>query len=461
MSETLHSATAELAKKFDVPGVAVGVFADGRDEYAYRGVTSIENPLPVDETTLFQFGSTGKTFTATAVLRLVDEGKLSLDDPVHKYLPDFELQDDRVAQTVTVRQLFNHTAGWEGDMMDDTGEDDQALTKYVALMKKLIQVYQPGQYVSYNNASLSVAGRIMEVLTGKTYEQAMRDLVLEPLGLNDTFFFTREFMTRRFVVGHNKGKDGKITVAQPWGMPRGNSAAGGMVATARDQIEWARLHLGLRSDDAAQEVLRPETRVLMQQPTAYMPGSAIGDAVGISWLLSTEGGLPVVSHGGTTIGQLSEFVMVPERGFAWVSMTNSSPNGSEFNDRLREWVFEHYLGVKIEEPTPIDLDDATLQRYTGTYETIAVDCAITAKDGRLVTTIKVRPEMAEVLESIGEEMPEEDPVMTLGMISLDGDRFVVVDGDGKGQKGYFVRSDDGGIFGVHIGGRLATRKSDN
>ncbi len=101
----------------EVPGVAVGIYLDGEEQYAFHGITSIENPLPVDENTLFQFGSTGKTFTSTAIMRLVEQGKIDLDAPVRRYVPELQLKDDDVAQRVTVLQLLNHSAGWQGDLL--------------------------------------------------------------------------------------------------------------------------------------------------------------------------------------------------------------------------------------------------------------------------------------------------------------------------------------------------------
>src|SRR5881227_4235897 len=108
----LQDKVTELATEHGVVGVAVGVLIDGAEHYAFHGVTSVENPLPVDDTTLFQFGSTGKTYTATALMRLVDQGKVDLHAPVRTYLPDFRLKDEKVAESVTVLQLLNHTAGW-------------------------------------------------------------------------------------------------------------------------------------------------------------------------------------------------------------------------------------------------------------------------------------------------------------------------------------------------------------
>src|SRR3954467_1099247 len=123
----LKDGVAAVAEGLEVPGVSVGVFHAGEEHYAFHGVTSIENPLPVDDVTLFQFGSTGKTFTATAVMRLVEQGKVDLDAPVRTYIPELKLKDDDVAQRVTVLQLLNHTAGWAGDLMEDVGDGDDAL----------------------------------------------------------------------------------------------------------------------------------------------------------------------------------------------------------------------------------------------------------------------------------------------------------------------------------------------
>src|SRR5438128_258642 len=148
MAQELQDKVRELAEEHHVVGVAVGVLFEGEEHYAFHGVTSIDNPLPVDEHTYFQFGSTGKTYTATAMMRLVEQGKVDLDAPVRRYLPEFSLKDEDVAQNVKVLQLFNHTAGWEGDMMDDTGPGDDALEKYVARMVRLEQVSPLGTTAS-------------------------------------------------------------------------------------------------------------------------------------------------------------------------------------------------------------------------------------------------------------------------------------------------------------------------
>ena len=454
--DTMQNKLDELAIELEVPGVAAAALANGQEHYAFHGVTSVENPLPVDDTTLFQFGSTGKTFTATAIMRLVESGRVALDAPVRTYVPELRLRDEGVAHRVTVLHLLNHTAGWAGDLMNVTGEGDDALERYVARMADLEQVSPLGATVSYNNASLSLAGRVIENVTGQVYEQAIRDLVLTPLGLTSTYFFMTEIMTRRFAVGHTKHDDGRITVARPWALPRANAPAGGMSANAGDQLAWARFHLGDGGAQDGTQVLSRELLELMQQPTAEMRGSALGDAVGISWLLRDVDGVRLVTHGGTTHGQYSDFVLGPERGVAVISMTNCGPNGAQLNHALVDWALEHFAGIHPAEDHPVLRSDEALAAYIGRYETIAAVVDISAEAGRLLARATVKPEMAKALAEAG-EAPDEQPPLPIAFLSADGEGFTVPEGPAEGMKGYFVREADGHVSGVHLGGRLATR----
>ena len=452
----LQDKLTELADQLHVPGVAVGVVHNGEEHYAYAGVTSVENPLPVDESTLFQFGSTGKTFTATAIMRLAEQGKVDLDATVRTYVPELRLKDEDVATRVTVVQLLNHTAGWEGDLIEDMGNGDDCLERYVNRMADLQQVSPLGETVSYNNASLSLAGRVIEKVTGTTYEKAIAELIFEPLGLTNTFFFPNDVMTRRFAVGHTRHEDGSITVSRPWALPRSAAPAGGMSANANDQIAWARFHLGDGTTADGTRLLTNGSLDKMKQATANMAGSAIGDAVGISWLLGEVAGVGTVAHGGTTNGQYSDFLLVPTRNFGVISMSNCGPNGSQLNHQIVRWALEHYLGLADADPEPIRLSDDELAPYTGRFETIAAVVEIAAEDGRLSAQVTIKPEMAAALREAGEEIPEQPPIV-LAILAGQPDRYVVDEGDAKGMKGYFARSEDGSVDGVHFGGRLATR----
>src|SRR4051794_9486317 len=216
--------------RLHVPGVAVGVLHNGVEQVAGFGVTSVEAPVPVDTHTLFQIGSITKTFPGTAAMRLVEQGKLDLDVPVRTYLPDLKLQDEDAAARVTLRHLFNHTGGWLGDYFADTGLGDDALAIIVKQMADLPQWTPLGQLFSYNNAGFYIAGRVIEVVTGKTYEAAIKELVFDPLGLAESFYFANDCISRRVSVGHHV-QDGQPVVARPWALPRGAHAAGAIAAT--------------------------------------------------------------------------------------------------------------------------------------------------------------------------------------------------------------------------------------
>lgn len=451
--QQLQARVGELAAELEIPGVAVGVFHEGAERFAFHGVTSVDNPLPVDEATLFQFGSTGKTFTAVAVLRLVEQGRVDLDAPVRTYVPELRLRDPEAAEAVTVLQLFNHSAGWDGDFFEDTGDGDDALARYVERMATLQQITPPGFIVSYNNAALSLAGRLIEKVTGQPYERALRELVLEPVGLEMTFFFPNDVMTRRFVVGHRREEDGTVRVLRPWTMPRSGNPAGGMAATAGDQVRWARFHLDHgRTVDGTQVVAR-DLIARMQEPTIESPGCDFADAIGISWLLTDLGGERVVAHGGATNGQYSGFAMVPSRRFAIVSMTNAEPNGPLFNRQIRRWAFETYLGLRSADPVPQPRSPDALAEYAGTYETVAVVLKVAVDGDHLVMDAEPKPEF---IAALGEDQDHREPPIPLGMLA-DTDRYVVPSGPYAGSKGFFTRDEAARISGIHEHGRYAPR----
>ena len=449
----LGAQVSMLADRLDVPGVAVGVELDGEEHVAFHGVTSVEDPLPVDGGTLFQIGSTGKTYTATAILCLVEQGRIDLEAPVRTYVPELRLKDEQVAREVTVLHLLNHTAGWDGDLFEDTGEGDDALDRYVLRMATIEQVTPLGSTVSYNNASLGLAGLVLEKVTGKLYEQLIREMLLEPLRMDRSFFFAKEIMTYRFSNGHRRSQDGTIAVTRPWDTHRYDVSMGGLSSNVGDQLAWARFHQGDGTAPDGTRILSEELLQRMREPTVSCPGNALGDAIGISWLLRDIERTRVVAHGGDMAGQQSIFEMVPERRFAITSLTNCRPNGSEFNEEIMRWVFEAYLGIRVRDPEPVRLADEVLTAYVGRYETIAEVCDVTVADGSLVLAETIRP---EVLTQLGEEAPD-DPPLPLGILRGEGDRYVVTGGPAKGMRGYFSRGHDGSIDGLHVGGRYATR----
>lgn len=454
--EELEAIVREVAGRCEVPGAAVGVWTGGRELAAFHGVTSVENPLAVDASTLFQAGSVGKTYTATAIMRLVDQGHLDLESPARRYVPELRLRDEKVAEAVTVAQLLDHTAGWEGDLFIDTGEGDDAIARYVERMADLEQISPPGAAFAYNNAALSLAGRVIEKVTGGTYEAAIVSLLLEPLGLRRSFLFCNDVMTRRFAVGHTPQPDGSLSVARPWAFPRGGAPSGAVVCTVGDLLAWGRFHLADGVTPDGTRLVSTERMRAMRSPRMDIRGSALGDRVGLGWFLRDLEGLEIVSHDGGTNGQLARLMLVPDRHWAIAIMANAAPGGLELIDEVSRWALRTDLRVTERDPEPAELSAAELEEYVGRYESIALGCSVTSSGGRLRVELFAGGEGQE--GGGGEDVTSGLPPLTVALLSGPGDRYIVTDGPAKGVRGYFTRGKDGSVTGVHAGGRLLARR---
>ncbi|MET9342394.1 serine hydrolase domain-containing protein [Nonomuraea sp. NPDC003727] len=419
-----------------VPGAAVGVLADGVQHILTTGVTSVDAPAPVTGDTLFQIGSTTKTVTATAAMHLVERGRLDLDGRVRQYLPGFRLADERAADELTVRHLLTHTGGFLGDIDDGESWDTSALADSIGTYDRLPQLFPPGALASYNNAGFRLLGRIVEVVCGEPYEQAVRRIVLEPLGMSSSFFFPWEVATRAHAVGHAVREDGP-RVAHTWGLFREGMAEGGLVSSVRDQLRYAAFHLG--ADGEAP--ISAATRELMR--AEHVRVGAPWTGIGLPWLLEEQAGVRLVTHGGN-IGnlQLSTFVLAPEHGFAVTTLTNSAP-GKALGALVTDWCLEHLLGAK---PQAVRLAlRAPAPEYAGGYDagqwTFEVDENLTAR-------FVLRPELV----SAGVEgMPD------LPLALVEGGDEVTIAADPRRVVGRFLRDDAGEIAFLHLGGRAARR----
>lgn len=189
--------------------------------------------------------------------------------------------------------------------------------------------------------------------------------VFEPLGMDSSVFFADDAILRRASVGQVHTSDGTLIVTRPWRLPRATAPAGGVVSSIRDQLTWARFHLeDGRAPDGTQ-LLRPETARLMR--AAHAQAGTMADAVGLSWLLQKVGGVRTVKHGGTTNGQLSAFVIVPETGFAVAVCTNADRGGALHAELVR-WALDRVLDVRATDPQASDIDADAAAEYTGVYE---------------------------------------------------------------------------------------------
>ncbi len=451
---TLPDVIETLSRKFQIPGMAGGVFADGQEIYACHGVTSLDNSLPVDQDTLFLVASVTKTFTATTLMRLVAEGKVELNAPVRRYVPEFRLKDEQAADKITVLNLLNHTSGLDWRVNVDTGEGDDALERYVAKMAEMELIAPLGTRVSYSQAGYNLLGRIIEKVTGQTFEQAVDALVFEPLGLSHSFFERDDIMIRRFVVGHNGGEDGTLSVARPWRHSRGENPGGGLATSVADLLSFARFHLGDGRAASGEQVLPATILHQMQEPTAELRASALGDAIGIGWFLRDVGGVRTVGHAGSANGQFAELLLVPERNFAVVSLSNAGPDGIPFNQAVVSFALENYLGLVNRDPEPIPFDAARAQEIAGTYANEMMTFTIDTVGDRLRLALRIKPE----IRAAAEKAPPPDPApCEFGLLPSNKDEYIITSGAFKGQRGFFTRDTRGVVVGVDLAGRLFSR----
>lgn len=478
-----------------IPGVAVGILDGDACDTAGFGVTNVEHPLPVDADTLFQIGSISKTITAAAAMRLVEAGRLDLDAPLRRYLPELRLADEAVAAQVTAHHLFTHTAGWAGDYFADGGPGDDALAKIVARLAALPQVSPLGRYWSYNNAAFYLAGRLLEVLEGRPFDVLARDQVLGPLGMRMSFFSAADCITHAVAVGHEAvygdGPDGgKRTpaVARPWGLPRAIGPLGGIVSTVNDLLRYARFQMGdgtaadatavettegdgtegagaagarMRGDASgkARRLLAPGSLAFMHTP--YVP-AANGEWMGLAWFIravprSDGESVRVIRHGGGTKGQISTIQFAPARRFAVVILTNSE-RGDELTAHAVRWALEHYLGAHEVEPMALPATAEELAPYAGRYRALGEDLVLRVVEGAHL--------LVEFVPLGGFPTPDTPPMpapppvraaLTAGGEGGHGDDgLLLLDEPAKGQQGEFLR-EGGELAWLRLGGRLHAR----
>lgn len=428
-----------------VPGVAVGVLHDGRTETAAWGVTSVENPLPVDADTLFLIASNTKTFTATAVMRLVERGKLDLDAPLKRVIPDLRLSHAETTKRVTLRHTLQHTGGWVGDFAPDTGRGDDALARYVALMAENEQVTRLGEVWSYNNAAFCLAGRAIEVATGQSYEAAMRDLVLAPLGMDRATFFADEAISHRVASGHNViGEEPRVV--RPWGFIRAFNPAGGLICSLNEMLRWAHFGIG-----GGAPLLKPESMRLAQSSLA--PAYGLADAIGLAWMISDVGGVRVVGHGGYAPGQMSSTRLVPDRGFGVVVLTNSD-HGGRLHPEVTNAALRLYLGTTAPEKTRVEATAAQIQELAGRYTAALGDLELRIESGTL--TLHVTEQ-----RWLGPTSPTRDLPPPTRLAFTAEDRLVALDAPLKGTRAEVLRdrvpSGRGRVEWLRWGGRIHRR----
>ncbi|WP_396657472.1 serine hydrolase domain-containing protein [Microbacterium oxydans] len=363
-SADLQGFLDETAAALNVPGAVVGVMDGDREIVSTTGVAAVDTGAAVTERTLFQIGSTSKTFTGTVAMHLVETGAIDLDTRVVEVLPGLRLADEEALAELRIRHLLTHSGGFLGDADERPGWDDDALARNVATFAELPQLFPPGTIASYSNAGIRLLGRVIERVTGETFERAVQRVVLDPLGMSETFFFPWDVIARPHAVGHVPDGSGAMTTFPHWPLTRDIAPEGGIVSSVRDQLAYARFQM--RGETSGTTPVSDATRLLMQQP--HLAAGPPVDAIGLPWLLGHHGSARVVMHGGNIADtQLSEFVLAPDEDLAVTVLTNSG-GGKALGTAVVDWCFRNLRGIE-KAPEKVELGPVDrLDDVVGVYD---------------------------------------------------------------------------------------------
>jgi D-alanyl-D-alanine carboxypeptidase len=361
----------------EVAGISVGVAAGGRPIHTRSyGLAVVEDASPASDSTVFRIGSIAKQITAAAVLRLEEEGRLSLEDPIAPHLTD----TPRHWKAVTIRQLLNHTSGISSytdlDEHWDRATEHMPVEERVGMVRDLPLVFAPGTRWAYNNTGYLLLGQIIENLSGRPYGQYVEQEFVAPLGLRETFACSEA--DPRMARGYRRGPEGFAAARS--NQIGGPFADGDICSSVRDLLRWT-------TALASGRVVRPETFRRMITRGRLDGGGEIHYGYGFD-VMHLDGVGLVAEHGGGVPGFISHLAFYPEQDVIIVVLTNTFEKTAPMAKKAIERVlFASLLPAVLDVELPAER--ATI--YEGTYELNLpganlgpLPMRIVAADGRLM-----------------------------------------------------------------------------
>ncbi len=350
----LDAYVAASMKTFDVPGMAVAIVKDGKILVAKGyGVRKLGDPTPVDEFTMFGIGSNTKAFTTAALATLVDEGKLSWDDPVYQRLPGFVMYDPYVSHEMTIRDLLTHRSGMglgEGDLLfwphsTYTREDVIYKLRFMKPHSSFRSQY------AYDNLLYMTAGQIIPAVTGTSWDDYIRERIFTPLGMNHSNVSNALFKPVDDYAYPHSAVDGKLQVI-PFGLLDNAGPAGSINSCAADMAKWVQLQLNrgkfadrdgrLFTEERSKEMWSPQTILPTNDPPPPLSAIKANFAdYALGWGLRDYHGRKLIGHTGGVGGFVSRVMLVPEENLGVVVLTNAEEDGAF--DSILYHVLDHYF----------------------------------------------------------------------------------------------------------------------
>jgi CubicO group peptidase (beta-lactamase class C family) len=381
----------ESAFPADRPGATALVVDDGKVIFrGASGMANLELGVPLDPAMVLRIGSITKQFTAVAILMLEEEGLLSVEDPITRFLPDYPTH----GHEITIHQLLNHTSGirsYTDDVDEETfGRLDLSTTGLVDSFKDLNMDFAPGEKWKYNNSGYVLLGAIIEAISGQSYADFVQGRIFDPLGMADSHYGGHQLIEGR-VSGYDW--DGEVFANTQYLSMTIPHAGGSLLSSVDDMARWNNGLFGgkLLSEGSLQKMT---TKTLLNDGSDFDYGYGLG--------VSEFRGTRRISHGGGIHGFLSQGVYLPEEGIYAIVLSNwIGPNNPM--SRVAGRMAAAALGKPLPEFEPVEVSPSVLEGYEGVYrvddETSHV---VRFEEGRLITEAPSgRPRMAVPHSSTG------------------------------------------------------------
>jgi CubicO group peptidase (beta-lactamase class C family) len=346
----LEIAVERAIQDFGVPGLGLAVIVDGDVKLSRGfGVRSLDAPDRVDEHTRFAIGSVSKSFTATAIAMLVDEGKLSWDARVTDFLSDFALFDPYVTRELTVRDLLTHRSGLErGDMMWYKSGYDRAET--LRRVRHLQPTWSFRSAFGYQNVMYTAAGEVLRKVSGLSWDDFVTQRILEPLGMTRSSAHITLLRKRDNLAASHAEVDGKTQII-PAEEGTNANPAGSIYSSAHDMVAWLRLQLSAGSVDGTRLLTSgsmatlhtPQMPIGLSGPWASLFPDATFLSYALGWFVYSHRGARIISHGGNIDGMSAAAAFAPDLGFGVVALSNL--DGSSLSQALVYRALDDALGA--------------------------------------------------------------------------------------------------------------------
>jgi len=321
----LEPVIKDVIEAYDLPGLAIGIVRDTKIAYARGfGYKNVDTREPITASTLFHMASISKPFVATAVMQLVEQGKIDLEARVTAYLPYFKLDDERHTE-ITIQQMLSHVSGMP-DVMDYEWDnpvyDEGALERYVRSLTDRKMRFAPGEKFAYSNMAFECLGDVIAKVSGMSFADYEKKHILNPSGMTESTFLKPAHLPENWASGHLRCLKTVAWDGYPYNRMHGPSST--LHSNAIEMCNWAITNIN-RGSFQDNQILRSSSYDVLWKPWFRIGGEASRDAVGLSWFLGEHRGERSVGHGGGDVGFNTYLTILPEKSMAVVVLCNFIP----------------------------------------------------------------------------------------------------------------------------------------